>query len=88
MGGTVFEVVAAHAAKRPDAPALSGAGLSWTYREMVDAAERLAGGLAARGVVRGKTFAIVADNHPTTALAWLAGQRSGTIPSICNSLLR
>lgn len=88
MTTTVFEIVAAHAAKRPDARALSGAGLSWTYRELVDAAERLAGGLAAHGVVRGKTFAIVADNHPTTALAWLAGQRSGAIPSNCNSLLR
>jgi len=88
MADTVFEMVAAHAARRPDAPGLSGAGLSWTYAEMVDAAERLAGGLAERGVLRGKTFAIVADNHPTTALAWLAGHRSGAIPSICNSLLR
>ena len=88
MSGTVFEVVTAHAGKRPDALALSGAGLIWTYRELTDAAERLAGGLAARGVVRGETFAIVADNHPTTALAWLAGQRSGAIPSNCNSLLR
>jgi acyl-CoA synthetase (AMP-forming)/AMP-acid ligase II len=88
MSATVFEIVAAHAARRPDASALSGAGMHWSYREMVDAAERLACGLAARGVTRGKTFAIVADNHPTTALAWLAGQRCGAIPSNCNALLR
>ena len=88
MTRTVFEVLTAHAAKRPDAVALSGDGLHWTYVELIDAAERLAGGFAERGVTRGKTFAIVADNHPTTALAWLAGQRSGAIPSNCNSLLR
>ncbi|RYD96357.1 MAG: hypothetical protein EOP61_18135, partial [Sphingomonadales bacterium] len=88
VGETVFEVVTRHAARRPDRMALSGAGLSWTYAALVGAAARLAGGLAERGVTSGKTFAIVADNHPTTSLAWLAGQRSGAIPSNCNALLR
>jgi len=85
---TVFSTVARHAARRPDAPALSGAGRRWSYAQLASDAERLAGGLHEAGVAPGSTFAILSDNHPATALAWLAGTRLGAIPSIVNSLLR
>jgi acyl-CoA synthetase (AMP-forming)/AMP-acid ligase II len=92
-GQTVFETVALHAAARPQAAALSGlsafgAGMRWTYAALKDDAERLAAGLIGAGARPGQTFAIVSDNHPATALAWLAGARCGAIPSIVNSLLR
>jgi crotonobetaine/carnitine-CoA ligase len=92
-GGTVFETVALHAAARPDAAALSGDAafgetLHWTYAQLCDDAERLAAGLIGLGARPGETFAILSDNHPCTALAWLAGTRCGAVPSIVNSLLR
>lgn len=86
-GATVFAGVAAHAARRPQALALSGAGRSWRYAELADAAARLAGAFLERGAEKGSTFAIVSANHPATCIAWLAGARYGAIPSIVNSLL-
>lgn len=95
-GATVFETIALHAAARPQALALSGIGpyepdpaerLRWTYAELRDDAERLAQGLADAGVGRGDFYAIVSDNHPAMSLAWLAGTRSGAVPSAINSLL-
>ena len=38
-----FSVVSHHAKERPDAPALTGMGRSWTYSELKAQAERVAG---------------------------------------------
>lgn len=77
-----------HAARRPDAAALSGCGRRWTYAQLAADAERLAGAFASLGAGPGATYAIVSDNHPLTSLVWLAGSRSGAVPSNVNSLLR
>src|SRR5262249_39808801 len=88
MTGTVFGVVRDHAMERPDALALSGDGTTWTYRELHDAAERLATGLLDVGAQPSRTFAVVADNHPSTCIAWLAGARCGAVPSLVNPAFR
>ncbi len=83
--GTVFAAMAAHAAARPDAPALSGAGRGWSYRELVAQAERLAAALVAACDGAQGRVAVVADNHPLTCLVYLACARAGLVVSLVNS---
>src|SRR5215218_6832783 len=85
--GTVFDAVAAHARHRPGAPALTGGGRTWTYEKLCDDADRVAGRLAAAGAGPGEPFAVVAGNEAWVCVAWLAGHRSGAVPSLMNSLL-
>ncbi|MGE0383338.1 MAG: class I adenylate-forming enzyme family protein [Gammaproteobacteria bacterium] len=85
---TVVDAVARHAAERPSAIALSGAGRQWTYGALHADAGRLAHGFSAAGAGRGRTVAIVCGNHPLGAVAWLAAMRAGATPSMVNSLLR
>ncbi len=65
-----------HAERRPDAPAVVGAGGPLSWRDLRDRVTRLAGRLAARGVGRGDRVAILAQNDARyfetyLALAWL-----------------
>lgn len=83
-----FRIVERHAATRPDAPALTGMGWSWTYGELVDQAGRIAGALEGFCRRRGDRIAIVADNHPLTCLIYLAAIRSGRIVSLVNSFFK
>jgi acyl-CoA synthetase (AMP-forming)/AMP-acid ligase II len=87
-GLSVFQAVAATAARWPDRPALSGEGRTWTYRQLVADAERAAGALAARGCEPGRTLAVVARNTPLAALVWLAAARLGATVSLVNFMLK
>jgi acyl-CoA synthetase (AMP-forming)/AMP-acid ligase II len=86
--GSVFQAVAAAGARHPDRPALTGAGRTWTYLQLVADAERIAGALAAQGCAPGQTLAVVARNTPLMALVWLAAARLGVIVSLVNFMLK
>lgn len=64
---TVYGLLAAHAARQPDAPFVFSAEGTVTYGEMAAAAARVAGGLAAAGVGRGDRVGVLSDNR----IAWL-----------------
>lgn len=64
----------------PDLPAQK-----WTYRQFRDAAARLAGGLAERGVARGDFVVIHMDNCIEFLLAWHACSRLGAIAVTTNT---
>jgi amino acid adenylation domain-containing protein len=73
----VHELVAEQAARTPDAPALAFHGRTLSYREMDEAANRLAHHLAARGVGAESIVAIVAEKEPETVIAMLAALKAG-----------
>ncbi|WOQ69498.1 long-chain fatty acid--CoA ligase [Microbacterium limosum] len=50
--------------RSPDKPALIFDGGRWTYREMADRVDRVAGLLAARGIGRGDRVAYLGENSP------------------------
>ena len=86
--GTLFSVVARHAAGAPDAPALSGGGRSWSYGDLVAQSEALASQLVSVSGGTEARIAIVADNHPLTCLVYLACARAGLVVSLVNSRFR
>jgi long-chain acyl-CoA synthetase len=73
-----------HAARRPDAAALRekayGIWQAWTWRQLAEQVERLAGGLAAAGLQPGQHVIVVGDNRPRLSAAMLAAQSLGGIP--------
>ncbi len=71
----------AHAANRPDHPAviMAGSGQRMTYREMDEAANRFARLLRARGLSAGDAFAVLLENRiEYFTLIW-GSQRAGTM---------
>jgi amino acid adenylation domain-containing protein len=78
--GRVSTVVAAHAARRPDHPALfvDGAG-QLSYRELADHVAALAAGLAAHGVGRGDVVVVCAHRGPQLVAAFLALEAVGAV---------
>lgn len=84
---SVFEAVADHAARRPNARALSAANRSWSYAELAAQAEALAARLVALAG-RDARVAVVADHHPLTCFVYLACARAGLIVSLVNSRFR
>lgn len=86
-GGTVFSVMASHAASGPDSPALSGMGHRWGYGKLVAESEAVAARLVSL-VGTDARVAVVADNHPLTCIVYLACARAGLIVSLVNSRFR
>ena len=68
---TLAEVLAASARRFPDRPAIL-ADREWTFADLADGAARVAGALAARGVVPGDRVALAVPSSPE-ALTVLAG---------------
>lgn len=76
-GQDVPRLLADLAERRPDHPVLiwepkSGDGRSWTYAEFWADVQRLAAGLASRGIVKGDRVIIHSDNSPEMVLSWYA----------------
>jgi long-chain acyl-CoA synthetase len=73
-----------HAKARPDAPAMRekdlGIWQSWTWSEVRQRVERIAGGLAAAGFQRGMALGVVGENRPRLYWSMLAAQSLGGIP--------
>ena len=56
-----------------------GPGRSWSYAQFADEVARIAGGLAARGVVPGDRVIVHMENCPELLLAWFACTHLGAI---------
>lgn len=85
----VDEEVLGAAERHRDRPAVIDArtGRSRTFRQLVDEARRVAAGLAARGVRRGDTVAMVATNRPEYATALLGALAAGATVASANAAL-
>ncbi|MCA2357435.1 non-ribosomal peptide synthase/polyketide synthase [Mycobacterium intracellulare] len=75
--GSIPALFAAQAARTPDAVALSFEGRSWTYRELDEAANRLAHLLAGFGVGPGERVALLFGRSADAIVAILAVLKSG-----------
>ena len=74
------------AAAFPSGVAISYAGRTLTYRELVDDVDRLAGGLRELGVGVGDRVAIVLPNCPQHVITLFAAARIGAVAVPCNPL--
>lgn len=77
--GSLLDIVTASARDYPDAPALQFFGRTTSYRDLVEAIDRVAAGLRERGVGKGDTVAIVLPNCPQHIIAFYAVLRLGAI---------
>lgn len=77
-----------HAARWPEAPALTDAasGRSLRFGELADAVPRFAAGLAARGIGCGDVVALLAPNVPEYPLAYHGTAHAGATVSTVNVL--
>ncbi len=76
---TVYAVARAHAERSPDRPALRDRHRRLTWREAIDAADRFAADLAARGIVPGQRVALWMPDRIDSAIALLACSRNGLV---------
>ncbi|MEB4212339.1 non-ribosomal peptide synthetase, partial [Mycobacterium sp. 94-17] len=74
---TVAGLFAAQAARTPNAVAVTCEGRSMTYRELDEAANRLAHLLACRGAVPGQSVALLFSRSPEAIVAIVAVLKSG-----------
>ncbi|MFI1683191.1 amino acid adenylation domain-containing protein, partial [Streptomyces sp. NPDC020607] len=75
--GTLGELFDAQARRTPDAPAVIGADLRWTYAELARAADRVAHGLLARGVRGGDLVGVVMERSVDVVAVLLGVVRAG-----------
>ncbi|HYR07129.1 MAG TPA: amino acid adenylation domain-containing protein, partial [Longimicrobium sp.] len=73
----IHRLVAAQAARTPDAIAVRGAGEALTYAQLDAASSRLARHLIGLGVRRGERLAISMERSPTLLVAMLATWKAG-----------
>lgn len=76
---TIYDIVVAHCAERPDAPAVTDSFRSYAWRELVGLVDAFAADLARRGVERGDTIFVGAPNRIETIIALLAASRDGFV---------
>ncbi len=84
MTRSVLDALDAHAAARPDAPALDDV----SYGALRDASLRVAAKFRAAGLKPGDRLAIYAENRPGFVYAYLGGLRAGAIVVTVNVLYR
>jgi long-chain acyl-CoA synthetase len=73
-----------HAATRPHAPAIRekdlGIWQTWTWSQVKEGVEAIAGGLASLGFKRGQTLAVIGENRPRLYWSLVATQALGGVP--------
>ncbi|BBZ69419.1 hypothetical protein MPRS_05120 [Mycobacterium paraseoulense] len=74
---SIPEAFAAQVARTPHAPALGGGQLSWTYRELDEASNRLAHLLISEGAGPGQAVALMFSRSPEAIVAILAVLKTG-----------
>ena len=79
-----------HADRWPDKPALidGPTGRSYTYRQLVGAIQKVAGGLAARGFRKGDVFAVFSPNLPEYVIAFYGVVSVGGVITTINPLYK
>lgn len=92
---TIPELLARRVTAAPDRPWLffpegrsAVEDRTWTHAEVARSVARCAAALAARGVVRGDTVALVAANRPETIFTWFAANHLGAKMLILNPALK
>ncbi len=84
MASTFPRLLLAHAAQRPNAPALRekqyGIWQALTWRQLAALVQEMAHGFAAAGLRRGDHLVVVGENRPRLSAAMLAAQALGAIP--------
>lgn len=83
---TMPQVLANHAERYPDAPALDFMGKILSFREFDNLVNRFGSAMFSLGVRKGDRAAILLPNMPQTAIANLAAMRIGAIPVMLNPL--
>jgi len=83
---TLHEALARTVARVPDAIAWSFLGTRSTYRELGEAVERCASGLAAAGLKAGDRFLISMPTTPQGVIAFYAANRLGALPALIHPL--
>ena len=78
------ELVRSSAARTPDATAVVFGDRTWTYAQLLEAAEGAAGAL---GVAQGDRVAVLGRNSDTYLITWLATQLAGAIHVPVNFML-
>jgi len=77
------------AARHPERPCVRATGLRWTYRELLEQANRIAQVLTQEmGLVPGNRVLLRAPNHPLLVAAWFAVMKAGGIAVTTMPLLR
>ena len=74
--------------EHPDRVVLDFDGDLWTWAELIDAAEALAGGLAGAGVAAGEVVCHMSPNHPEAVVTMLGLLRLGAVECPVNAGLR
>ncbi|MCE2513079.1 MAG: AMP-binding protein [Acidimicrobiia bacterium] len=74
--------------EHPDRVVLDFDGRLWTWAELIEAAETLAGGLASIGVQSGEVVCHMSPNHPEAVVTMLALLRLGAVECPVNAGLR
>ncbi|RDI94914.1 2-aminobenzoate-CoA ligase [Meiothermus sp. QL-1] len=77
------------AEKHPDRPCLLAPGVSWSYGELLETANRIAWVLVEEmGLVPGNRVLLRAPNHPMLVAAWYAVMKAGGVAVTTMPLLR
>jgi len=83
---TLYEAVAATAARAPDAIAYDFFGTRSTYRELVAAIDRAAAAIAGLGLKPGERMLIAMPTAPAGVIAFYAANRLGVVPALIHPL--
>jgi long-chain acyl-CoA synthetase len=83
---SVYEMLKNSAKEHPDRPAIVFYGKVWNYRQLKEAADAFAGGLAGIGVKRGDRVSLFMPNVPQYVIAFFGVLRIGAIVVQTNPL--
>jgi long-chain acyl-CoA synthetase len=83
---TLYEAVAATAARVPDAIAIDFFGARSTYRELLAAIDRAAAALASIGLASGDRLLISMPTAPAGVIAFYAANKIGVLPALIHPL--
>jgi fatty-acyl-CoA synthase len=85
---TLFDLLRRSAAREPTKTAIVCGDVRWTYAELLDITERVAAGLAQRGVAKGRRVAILARNSHAFVALRFALARLGAVLVPINFMLK
>ena len=87
MKRSIVDYIAEHAARSPDRVAIHQGSKKLSYGELMEAAARCRGALAARGIRPGDRVALVMSDSPQMVIAFLGIMGMGAIAVPCSTML-